>query len=100
MGRKKQVALKTRPFMRRRLSGNIGSLSFIFRKENEMINVSELKTACERIEREYGSDSKVVIQMRNENGSLMKGKYLRDMFINAEGTLFLTNHKFKHGSCE
>lgn len=70
------------------------------RKERKMINVSELKTACERIEREFGSDSKVIIQMRNENGSLIKEDCLIDIFRDAGGTLYLTNHKFKHGSCE
>lgn len=65
-----------------------------------MITVSELREACERIEREFGSDSKVCIQIRNENGSLKDGDYVNDIFRNAEGTLFLSNHIFKHGSCE
>lgn len=65
-----------------------------------MITVSELKEACERIEREFGSDSKVCIQIRNENGSLREGDYCADIFRDAAGNLFLTNKKFKHGSCE
>lgn len=65
-----------------------------------MITVSELKNLCEKIEREFGSDSKVVIQLRNENGSLIDGDYCIGVFRDADGTLFLTNHKFKHGSCE
>lgn len=65
-----------------------------------MITVSELKEACEKIEREFGSDSKVCIQIRNENGSLKECDYLNDIFRDAEGNLFLSNHKFKHGSCE
>lgn len=65
-----------------------------------MITVSELKEACERIEREFGSDSKVCIQIRNENGSLREGDYCIDIFRDAAGNLFLTNLKFKHGSCE
>ena len=65
-----------------------------------MITVSELKEACERIEREFGSDSKVCIQIRNENGSLKEGDYCMDIFRDAEGILFLSNHTFKHGSCE
>lgn len=64
-----------------------------------MITVSELKNACERIEREFGSDSKVIIQLSNENGGLIDGAYCIDMFRDVDGTLFLTNHKFKHGSC-
>lgn len=65
-----------------------------------MITVSELKEVCERIEREFGSDSKVCIQIRNENGSLKEGDYCRDIFRDVEGNLFLTNEKFKHGHCE
>lgn len=65
-----------------------------------MITVSELKEACERIEREFGSDSKVCIQIRNENGSLKEGYYLNDIFRDSEGNLFLSNNKFKYGSCE
>lgn len=65
-----------------------------------MLTVSDLKEACERIEREWGSDSKVVIQIRNDNGSLLGVGYLMDIFRDKDGTLFLSNHKFKHGSCE
>lgn len=65
-----------------------------------MITVSELKEICETIEREYGSDSNVIIQYRNDNGSLVGGGYLIDIFRDSAGTLYLTNHKFKHGSCE
>lgn len=65
-----------------------------------MITVSELKNLCEKIEREFGSDSKVVIQLRNENGSLIDGDYCIGVFRDDDGTLFLTNHNFKHGSCE
>ena len=63
-----------------------------------MVTVSELKEACERIEHEFGSDSKIVIQFRNDNGSLIGGDYLMDIFRDSSGTLFLTNHKFKHGN--
>ena len=65
-----------------------------------MITVSELKNICETIEREYGADSKVIIQYRNDNGSLVGGGYLIDVFRSSDGSLYLTNHKFKHGSCE
>ena len=65
-----------------------------------MITVSQLKNACEVIEREWGADSKIVLQIRNEDGSLKDGDYCIDIFRGADGTLFLTNHKFKHGNCE
>lgn len=65
-----------------------------------MITVSELKNICETIEREYGADSNVIIQYRNDSGALIGGGYLIDCFRDSAGSLFLTNHKFKHGSCE
>lgn len=65
-----------------------------------MITVCELKEACERIEREFGSDCLVCMQIRRDGGSLIAGDYCIDIFRNAAGTLFLTNHKFKHGVCE
>ena len=65
-----------------------------------MITVSELKEACERIGREWGWDSKVTIVIRNPDGSLNDADYCRDVYKDSEGTLFLTNHKFKHGNCE
>lgn len=65
-----------------------------------MISVSELKEACEKIEREYGSDSKVVIQIRNEDGSSKYGGYALDMFYGNDGTLFLTNKPSKYGNYE
>lgn len=70
------------------------------RKEKYMITVSELKEACEKIEREFGSDTKVCIQLRNENGSLIDGAYCTSIFRDSEGNLFLSNHKFKKGSLE
>lgn len=65
-----------------------------------MLTVSDLREACEYIEREWGSDSKVAIQIRNDNGSLIGGGYLMDIFRSNDGTLFLSSHEFKQGSCE
>lgn len=64
-----------------------------------MISVGELKTICERIEKEYGSDCNVIIQIYNDDGSLNTGSYCIDYFRNSSGELFLMNHKFKNGSC-
>ncbi len=69
-------------------------------RKNNMITVSELKEACEKIEREFGSDTKVCIQLRNENGSLIDGAYCTSIFRDAEDNLFLSNHKFKQGNWE
>lgn len=60
-----------------------------------MLTVSDLKEACEQIEREWGADSKVIIQIRNNNNVLIAGDYLMDILIRKDGTLFLTNHEFK-----
>ena len=65
-----------------------------------MITVSELKNVCETIEREYGADSNVIIQYRKDNGALIGGGYLIDVFRDCAENLFLTNHKFKNGSWE
>ena len=56
-----------------------------------MITVSELKEACERIKREFGSDSKVCIKLRDEKSSLIDGAYCTDIFRDAEGNLFLSS---------
>lgn len=45
-----------------------------------MITVSELKNVCKTIEREYGADSNVIIQYRNDSGALIGGGYLIDCF--------------------
>lgn len=61
-----------------------------------MINISELKTICEMIEKEYGADSKVVLQMRNEETKeLERGAYCQDLVVTPDGTLFMLNVKAK-----
>lgn len=65
-----------------------------------MITVLELKKACERIEREFGSHCSVCMQIYGDDGSLISEDYCIDIFRNGNGTIFLTNHKFKHGMCE
>ena len=65
-----------------------------------MITVSDLKNVCIAIENEFGSDSKVCIQLRDMHGNLIDGAYCIDMFCDNAGTLFLTNHKVKNSSCE
>lgn len=44
-----------------------------------MLTVSDLKEACEAIEREYGSDGNVIIQIRDAKGSLINGTYAESM---------------------
>lgn len=54
-----------------------------------MLTVSDLKEACEAIEREYGSDANVIIQIRDAKGSLVNGTYAESMSRDSSGTLYL-----------
>lgn len=54
-----------------------------------MLTVSDLKEACEMIEREYGSDGNVIIQIRDTEGSLINGTYAESMTRDSSGTLYL-----------
>lgn len=54
-----------------------------------MITVSKLKKACEKLERKYGSDSKVVIQVLDE--CMAFTDYCNYMMEDEEGTLYLIN---------
>ena len=70
------------------------------REENKtMLSVGELKEITESLEREYGSDTNVIIQFYNEDGSLNKGDYCTGFCNDKSGNLFLLNHKFKQGNC-
>lgn len=57
------------------------------------MTVSELKTICENIEREYGSDVPVCIQLIDGDNVIHAGDYVCDHFIKKNGILYLTNHK-------
>lgn len=54
-----------------------------------MLTVSDLKEACEAIEREHGSDGNVIIQIRDTEGSLINGTYAESMTRDSSGTLYL-----------
>ena len=57
-----------------------------------MISVGKLKEVCEHIEREYGSDKSVVIQVYSSTEpEKFMGSYILDYGWNDTGTLFLTN---------
>ena len=58
-----------------------------------MLTVSDLKEACEAIEREYGSDGNVIIQIRDTEGSLINGTYAESMTRDSSGTLYLRGHR-------
>ena len=58
-----------------------------------MLTVSDLKEACEAIEREHGSDGNVIIQIRDTEGSLINGTYAESMTRDSSGTLYLRGHR-------
>lgn len=57
-----------------------------------MLTVSDLKEACEAIEREHGSDGNVIIQIRDAEGSLINGTYAESMSRDSSGTLYLRGY--------
>lgn len=58
-----------------------------------MLTVSDLKEACEAIEREYGSNANIIIQIRDAEGSLINGTYAESMTRDSSGTLYLRGHR-------
>ena len=48
---------------------------------------------CKFINSEYGSDSKIVLQLYNDNGDLINGDYCIKFGYLEDGTLVLTNKK-------
>lgn len=57
-----------------------------------MLTISDLKEACEVIEREYGSDANVIIQIQDAEGSLINGTYAESMSRDSSGTLYLRGY--------
>lgn len=57
-----------------------------------MLTISDLKEACEAIEREHGSDGNVIIQIRDAEGSLINGTYAESMSRDSSGTLYLRGY--------
>ena len=62
-----------------------------------MMSISELKDICEVIEKEFGSDTNVVIQLYNDDGSLIHGAYAINCYRDNAGNLYLTNLLSKDG---
>lgn len=66
------------------------------RREVEIkMTVSKLKELCEKIEKAFGSDTNVIIQIRDINGVLINTDYASVAFIDSSGDLFLTNYEQK-----
>lgn len=60
-----------------------------------MITVSRLREMCERIEKEYGGDTPVTIQIRDDDGRLMERDQCVHAFLKQYGELVLSNYKNK-----
>lgn len=60
-----------------------------------MINIGELKDICERVEREYGSDTNVILQIYSREGKLIRADYVAGVAYDQAGNLFLTNKGFQ-----
>ena len=56
-----------------------------------MITITDLIDICKQLEVEFGSDSNVVIQMRDREGKFVSGDYCCAMTYNEAGVLYLTN---------
>ena len=59
------------------------------------MTVSNLKELCEKIEKTFGSDTNVILQIRDINGNLINSNYISVGFIDSSGNLFLTNYEQK-----
>lgn len=62
-----------------------------------MINIGELKDICEQVEREYGSDANVVLQIYSWEGELIRADYVAGVVYDQAGNLFLANKEFQKG---
>lgn len=60
-----------------------------------MINIGELKDFCEQVEREYGSDANVILQIYSRDGELIRADYVAGVAYDRAGNLFLANRDFK-----
>ena len=60
-----------------------------------MITVGELKNICANLEREYGSDSNVCIQILDSEGHAKEAGYVLDFFTSKEETLYLTDNQIR-----
>ena len=81
-------------------SANVVKARCVEQKEKNMLTTGELENICKYINKEFGSDCPICIQIRNENGSLKEADYVVDFCNDKSGVLYLMNHKFKNGSCE
>lgn len=55
-----------------------------------MLSIGELKNICANIEKEYGSDSKVCLQVLDKENHAKEAGYCLDFFVSKEGNLYLT----------
>lgn len=55
-----------------------------------MLSIRELKNICSYIEQEYGSDSKICLQVLDKEKNTKESGYCLNCFVSKNGTLFLT----------
>lgn len=61
-----------------------------------MLNVGELVNVCAAIEKEYGSDSKVVLRLFDPDKKLIYSNYAIGGTIFDDGTLCLDFRRYEH----
>ena len=59
------------------------------------MNVSELRKICEYIEKEFGPDIEIRLQVRDLDGRLIDQDYCSDAFIRAYKLLVLGNYELE-----
>lgn len=64
------------------------------------MTVLELNENCEKLIKSSSPDTSVILEFRDENGSLIKKTECVSLHRDALGNLYLSNVEFKHGSCE
>ena len=64
-----------------------------------ILTVGTLREICQNIEKEYGSDKEVIIQMLAEiSGEVIYGSYCQSFIVNNKGQLFLRDLADKDAS--
>ena len=56
-----------------------------------MMTTGDLENICKSLNREYGQDTSICMQIYSENGHLDGGDYVIDFKVAENGTLFLIN---------
>lgn len=60
-----------------------------------MLTVSSLKEVCEVMEKVFGLDANVTIQLPSKNSALREEYYQFDVYGKDRGTIYLSNNSFQ-----